>query len=125
VQQAAAKLEAALKEAPAELPENLLIETEQKLMAVLDPIRAMMSDGADDGSDAPAQLPADLGDQLQQLRDLLDEYDTESGDKIEQILIQVRGTAVHDDLAAIKAQLDQYDFEAAVEKLAPIIEQHA
>jgi CheY-like chemotaxis protein len=125
VQQAAAKLEAALKEAPAELPENLLIETEQKLMAVLDPIKAMMSDGADDGSDAPAQLPADLGDQLQQLRDLLDEYDTESGDKIEQILIQVRGTAVHDDLAAIKAQLDQYDFEAAVEKLAPIIEQHA
>ena len=125
VQQAAAKLEAALKEAPAELPENLLIETEQKLMAVLDPIKAMMSDGADDGSDAPAQLPADLGDQLQQLRDLLDEYDTESGDKIEQILIQVRGTAVHDDLAAIKAQLDQYDFEAAVEKLAPIIEEHA
>jgi PAS domain S-box-containing protein len=125
VQRAAAKLELALKGAPVELPENLLIETEQKLMAVLDPIKAMMSDGADDGPEAPGELPADLGDQLHSLRDLLDEYDTESGDKLDQILSQVRGTEVHDELAAIKTQLDQYDFEAAVEKLAPIIEQHA
>jgi CheY-like chemotaxis protein len=125
VQRAAAKLELALKGAPVELPENLLIETEQKLMAVLDPIKAMMSDGADDGPEAPGELPADLGDQLHSLRDLLDEYDTESGDKLDQILSQVRATEVHDELAAIKTQLDQYDFEAAVEKLAPIIEQHA
>jgi hypothetical protein len=114
-----------LKEAPVELPEDLLVAAEKELTAVLHPIMTMMSDGADADVAAPGELPADLGDQLHSLRDLLDEYDTESGDKLEQILTQVRGTEVHDDLAAIKAQLDQYDFEAAVEKLAPIIEQHA
>jgi CheY-like chemotaxis protein len=125
VQQAAAKLEAALKEAPAELPEDLLLDTEKELNAVLEPIMAIMTAAADGGAEAPGELPADLGDQLQLLRDLLEEYDTESGDKLEQILAQVRGTGVHDDLAALKSQLDQYDFEAAVEKLIPIIESTA
>jgi polar amino acid transport system substrate-binding protein len=124
VHQAAAKLEAALKEAPAELPEDLLAETEKELMAVLEPITAMMSAATDGDGGAPGELPADLADQLQQLRNLLDEYDTESGEKLEHILTQVRGTEVHDDLAALKTQLDQYDFEAAAEKLTPIIEQH-
>ena len=125
VQQAAAKLEAALKEAPAELPEDLLLDTEKELNAVLEPIMAIMTAAADADAGAPGELPADLGDQLQLLRDLLEEYDTESGDKLEQILAQVRGTAMHDDLAALKSQLDQYDFEAAVEKLTPIIERTA
>jgi PAS domain S-box-containing protein len=124
VHQAAAKLEAALKDAPAELPEDLLAETERELMAVLEPITAMVSAATDGDGGAPGELPADLADQLQQLRNLLDEYDTESGDRLEEILAQVRGTDVHDDLAVLKAQLDNYDFEAAAEKLAPIIEQH-
>jgi signal transduction histidine kinase/DNA-binding response OmpR family regulator/HPt (histidine-containing phosphotransfer) domain-containing protein len=125
VHQAAAKLEAALKEAPAELPEDLLAETEKELMAVLEPITAMMSAGAD-GDVAPSgELPADFAVQLQHLRELLDEYDTESGDKLEDILSQVRGTEVHDELAALKTQLDNYDFEAAAEKLGPIIEQYS
>jgi CheY-like chemotaxis protein/HPt (histidine-containing phosphotransfer) domain-containing protein len=125
VQQAAAKLEAALKEASAELPEDLLLDTEKELNAVLEPIMAIMTAAADGDAGPPGELPADLGDQLQLLRDLLEEYDTESGDKLEQILAQVRGTGVHDDLAALKSQLDQYDFEAAVEKLIPIIERTA
>ena len=70
------------------------------------------------------ELPADLGEQLKALNNLLDEYDTEAGDKLDGLLGQLKGTALYDELHKIRLRLDQYDFEGAVESLAPLLKQH-
>ena len=122
VQQAAAKLEAALKESPADLPDELMQQTEAALTAVLEPIRALVTTGDEPEVATTSELPADLKEQLSALRDLLEDYDTEAGDRLDTLLGQVKGTELHIELAAIRARLDQYDFEGAAEKLAPIVE---
>ena len=123
VQKAASELESALKDAPDTLPDTLLAETESRLAAVLQPILEMTAGDAAT-VDEPTKLPADLGRQLQELNTLLDEYDTKAGDKLDEILRQLGHTELHDELAAIKVRLDQYDFEGAVEALTPIIQQY-
>ena len=124
VQQAAAKLEAALKDAPNNLPGDLLAETEEALTAILEPIRSMADAGTGSTAKQPGKLPADLGEQLQKLGNLIDEYDTEAGDELDRILEQVGGTALHDELGAIRSLLEQYDFEGAGAALGPILERH-
>ncbi len=55
---------------------------------------------------------------------MLDEYDTEAGDKLDSLLLKIKGTELHDELSGIRSLLDQYDFEGAAEALAPILERH-
>ena len=121
--EAAAELESALKQATESLPEDLLAQTESALTAVLLPIQALVTDGGKSSS-TPGELPDDLGEQLQTLSELLDEYDTEAGDKLDSLLQMVEGTELHHELNGIRFLLDQYDFEGAAEKLAPLLEQH-
>jgi CheY-like chemotaxis protein len=125
VQQAAAKLESALKEDPDDLPEHLLAEVEAALLSVLEPIHSMLAADTESAGTQPGELPADLGEQLEALNNLLDEYDTEAGDRLDSLLEQLKGTALYDELSNIRLRLDQYDFEGAVEALAPLLEQHA
>jgi HPt (histidine-containing phosphotransfer) domain-containing protein len=120
---AAAELESALKQATESLPEDLLAQAETALTAILLPIQALVPDG-EGGTATPGELPDDLGEQLQALGDLLDEYDTEAGDKLDSLLQKVKGTELHDELIGIRSLLDQYNFEGAAEKLAPLLEQH-
>ncbi len=120
---AATELESALKQATESLPEDLLARTETALTAILLPIQALVTD-REGGSMASGELPDDLGEQLQALRDLLDEYDTEAGDKLDSLLLKIKGTELHDELSGIRSLLDQYDFEGAAEALAPILERH-
>jgi polar amino acid transport system substrate-binding protein len=120
---AAAELESALKQATESLPEDLLAQAETALTAILLPIQALVTDG--EGSSAtPGELPDDLGEQLQALGDLLDEYDTEAGDKLDSLLQKIKGTELHRELNGIRSLLDQYDFEGAAEALYPILERH-
>jgi CheY-like chemotaxis protein/HPt (histidine-containing phosphotransfer) domain-containing protein len=125
VQQAAAKLEAALKDAPKSLSDDLLAEVEAALLSILEPIHSMLA--ADTGSveTQAGELPADLGEQLQGLGNLLAEYDTEAGEELDRILKQVYGTELHNELCALRSLLEQYDFEGAADALAPILEMHS
>jgi PAS domain S-box-containing protein len=125
VQKAAAKLESTLKDGPDKPPEAALTETEAALAAILVPIRSMT--GTDDHSagQPSGELPADLGKQLQALDNLLDEYDTEAGDRLDEILDQVAGTELYNDIRPIRSLLEQYDFEGAAAALRPLLEQHA
>ena len=84
----------------------------------------MAAAGAEAATKQSGKLPADLGEQLQKLGNLLDEYDTEAGDELDRILEQVGGTALHDELAALRSLLEQYDFEGAAAALGPLLEQH-
>ena len=123
IQQAAAKLEAALKEAPGTLPDELLEKAETALAAVLAPIQSLMEDGGS-AAEVKGELPADFSEQLHAIGRLLEDYDTEAGDKLDNLLDQVAGTPVHPELKAIRAMLEKYDFEGAAEALAPILEKH-
>ena len=122
VQRAAAKLETALKDAPDVLPEELLAETETALAAILRPIQAMTAGDAA-STDDNAEPPAELGQRLRELNSLLEEYDTEATDLLDEILGQAKGADVYPTLLEIRGQLDQYNFEGAAKLLAPIIEQ--
>jgi signal transduction histidine kinase/CheY-like chemotaxis protein len=121
--EAAAELESALKQATENLPKDLLAQTESALTAVLLPIQALVTDGGKSSS-TPGELPDDLSEQLQTLSELLDEYDTEAGDKLDSLLQTIEGTELHGELNGIRSLLEQYDFEGAAEKLAPLLEQH-
>ena len=58
------------------------------------------------------------------LSNLLDEYDTEAGDALDSLLEKIKGTELHVELSSLRPMLDQYDFEGAAEKLAPLLQQH-
>jgi CheY-like chemotaxis protein len=125
LEQAAAKLESALKEDPDNLSDSLLAEVEVALLAVLEPIHSMLAADTGSAGTLPGELPTDLGKQLEVLNNLLDEYDTEAEDRLDSLLEQLKGTALYDELNNIRLRLDQYDFEGAVEALEPLLEQHA
>jgi hypothetical protein len=128
LQEAAAKLEATLKKDSQKLPKKLIAAAEQELDRILGLLTDLAS--ADDGGDAGAtgatgDLPADLPEKLRALLDKLDEYDTEAEDLIDEIIGQVKGTAIHDSLLSLRKRVGQYDFEAAAEELKPIIEKYS
>jgi CheY-like chemotaxis protein len=125
LQEAAAKLEAKLKENPKNLPKKIMIAAEQELDRILGLLCDLTS--ADDGGtvDASGGLPADLPEQLRALLDKLDEYDTEAEDLVDEIIEQVKGTEAHDALLSLRKRVGQYDFEGAAEELKPIIEKYS
>ena len=121
---AAAELESALKHATANMPEDLLAKAESALTAILRPIQTLVTD-SEKGSSTSGKLPDDLAAQLQVLSNLLDEYDTEAGDKLDHLLGQLKGTELYQELSRIRSLLDKYDFEGAAEALAPILGHHS
>ncbi len=125
LQEAAAKLEATLKDDPQDLPGKLMEAAEKELNRILGLLSDLTS--SNDGGDAETagDLPADLPEQLQALLDKLDEYDTDAEDLVDEIIGKVRGTELHDDLLSVRKRVGQYDFEGAAEELKPIIEKYS
>jgi two-component system sensor histidine kinase/response regulator len=125
LQEAAAKLEATLKEEPKDLPKNLLAAAGQELERILGLLGELTSANDEGGADGAGSLPEDLPELLQALLAKLDEYDTEAEDLVDEILAQVKGTEIHDALVTLRKRIGQYDFEGAVEELKPIIDKHS
>jgi len=125
LQEAAAELEATLKENPKDLPRKLVAVAEQELDRILTLLTELST--ADDARDekVPGDLPDDLPERLSALLDKLDEYDTESEQLVDEIIDQVKGTEIHDVLLSLRKRIGQYDFEAAAEELKPIIEKYS
>ena len=120
LQESAGKLEAALKRAVEELPEQLLQDAASELHNVLGPLSTMFSVEDSGGDGAVGELPDDFADQLGTLKSLIGGYDAEAGDILEGLMGRVRGTNAFHDLAAVKKCLDGYDFDAAAEALERI-----
>ena len=77
------------------------------------------------GQPEPAEantLPDDLGQQLEALLGLLEDYDSAAEEKLLEILAQVKGSSIENDLVALKRPIGQYDLEVAARALKPIIE---
>ncbi len=100
----------------------MLGETESELRKVLEPLTALFAAGDSAAEPVQGQLPDDYADRLRKLKHLIDEYDTEAGDALDELLERVRGTDEHLELSAVKRLLDGYDFDAAAEALEPLIE---
>ena len=80
------------------------------------------TDGAGpDTADTAGVLPDDLLPRLQELLEKLEEYDSEAEDVLFAILDEVKGSGVHAMLQGVKKHIGQYDMEAAVEELGPIM----
>ena len=125
LQSSAAKLEAELKRAPEVFPDGLLDDAENRLLSILGPLKTMFEMVESGDESTGGKLPADFGDLVRKLQELLDEYDTEAVDTLDQLLASSRGTEVHLAFKTIKKHLDNYDFEAASEALNPVIAEHA
>jgi PAS domain S-box-containing protein len=114
----AASLETALKANVNDSLDDLIATVDTELGAVMDPLRDWMGDAEPDDAEAMSgELPADFAARLETLLELLDEYDTEAGDVLAQVLKAAKGTPSHAALRPMKKLLDNYDFEAAAELL--------
>jgi HPt (histidine-containing phosphotransfer) domain-containing protein len=125
LQEAAAKLEARLKEDTKDLPTKLMAAAEQELDRILGQISDLTSTGDEGDADAQNGLPADLPERMRALLDRLDEYDSEAEDLVNEIIDQVKGTEIHDALLSLRKRVGQYDFEAAAEDLKLIISEYS
>jgi CheY-like chemotaxis protein len=125
LQEAAAKLEATLKNDPKGLPGKLMEAAEEELNRILGLLSDLTSSNDEGDAETAGDLPADLPEQLAALLDKLDEYDTDAEDLVDEIIGKVRGTELHDDLLSLRKRVGQYDFEGAAEELKPIIEKYS
>ncbi len=63
-----------------------------------------------------------MAEQLDTLKDKLDDYDTEAKVLLDQMLIDVRGTDVAAPLTGVSKRVADYDFEGAVTELVELRE---
>jgi CheY-like chemotaxis protein/two-component sensor histidine kinase len=119
LQATAAEIEAELKKDPSMLPSGLSAASEE-LDRIIKLIRAPADVDKASGEVAKS-LPGDLVARLNALMVKLEEYDSEAEDLLFAILDDVQGTPVHAMLQGVKKQIGQYDMEAAVEVLGPLI----
>jgi len=82
LQEAAAKLEATLKNDPKGLPGILMEAAEEELNRILGLLSDLTSSNDEGDTETAGDLPADLPEQLQALLDKLDEYDTDAEDLV-------------------------------------------
>jgi PAS domain S-box-containing protein len=119
VQAAAAALELACKEgAPAESIAPLLAKTLAELAIVLPGLQQVGGGEAAVSPSVPAVPAAELKAQLDKLKALLEDSDTEAGDAVEELVQLAKGTPLATDLKSVAAAIAEYDFDAALEKLA-------
>jgi CheY-like chemotaxis protein len=122
LQSASAKLESALKSGVA--VEELLVEAKVELDRVLETLESNIlkdveptASGSGDG-----KHPSDLSHQLDELKDKLENYDTESEALLDQILAGIQGKEVAVLLAGLRKRLAEFDFEGAVSELVELRE---
>jgi HPt (histidine-containing phosphotransfer) domain-containing protein len=125
LQGSAAELEAALQQKPGELPSLLINQTEEELSRVLAAIGSL-SGGEEPATEAVSgHIPQDIGEQLQDLLDKLEEFDTEAEDVLENILVQVHGTPVTPMLEGLEQRIGQYEFDEAAEQVLEVMKSFA
>jgi len=127
----AAKLEKSLNEQPELLPETLLEQTSAALEQTLTLLRSALnleppSPEGESAAATPAELtnlPADFKDKLESLMEKLEQYDSETDELLDDILMAAAGTAQESALKALSEPIGQYDFEGAAEQLKAILKQ--
>jgi HPt (histidine-containing phosphotransfer) domain-containing protein len=122
LQEASAKLESTLKSGGD--VEELLIGAKAELDQVLESLESnICTDVEPDASGSGnGKLVDDLSDQLDALKDKLENYDTEAEALLDQILAEVRGTDVAAPLTGLSKRVADFDFEGAVNELVELRE---
>jgi signal transduction histidine kinase/DNA-binding response OmpR family regulator/HPt (histidine-containing phosphotransfer) domain-containing protein len=121
LQRSAAELEAALQQSPDELPALLINQNEEELSRVLAAIGSL-SGGEEPATEAVSgHIPHDIGEQLRDLLDKLEDSDTEAEDVLENILVQVHGTPVTPMLEGLEQRIGQYEFDEAAEQVLEVM----
>jgi hypothetical protein len=70
-------------------------------------------------------LPEDFSDQLQELLDKLEQYDSEAADLLESLSEQARNTPVNSTLAGLEQHVGQYEFDEAAEQVRGLLDDFA
>ncbi|NJD34220.1 MAG: response regulator, partial [Betaproteobacteria bacterium] len=120
VQAAAAALEQACREGKAAGEIDALLA---RVLAALDPVIAALQEvGADGTASTPtgaATTPAtELGTELDKLKAMLEDSDSEAGDLLGDLLDKAAGTPLATSLKPVAEAIGDFDFDAALERLA-------
>ena len=119
VQAAAAELESACKDkAPDDRIAALLEKTLAELAPVIEGLQLLEETEAAPAAKAPALPAAELQARLDKLKALLEESDSEAGDLLADLLEKVAGSRLEKALKPVAAAINDFDFDAALEKLA-------
>ncbi|MEH6635935.1 MAG: response regulator [Halioglobus sp.] len=125
LQETATTLEAALSQNPVVLPALLIKQAEEDLSQVLDAIRSLSDEDATVRGNAVGNIPGDIGEQLQQLHNMLEQNDTDAEDVLDSIRMQVHGTPINQMLEVLEQLIGQYEFDQAAEQLEEVIKKIA
>jgi CheY-like chemotaxis protein/HPt (histidine-containing phosphotransfer) domain-containing protein/two-component sensor histidine kinase len=125
LQDSAAELEAALQQQPDELPPLLISQAETELGRVLAAIGSLSGGEEPAPAAAGGHIPDDIGEQLQDLLDKLEDSDTEAEDVLGNILVQVHGTPVTPLLDGLEQRIGQYEFDEAAEQVLAVMKTFA
>jgi signal transduction histidine kinase/CheY-like chemotaxis protein len=125
LQSEAGKLESALKDDPSSVPEGLLDATEAELQRVLELINGMAGGSRKRAATGGGEIPEDIADRLQHLRELLQAYDSSADEALHDMLDQCAGTDLEPELQRMEKPIGNYDFDAAVDLLEPIVQQYS
>ena len=125
LQSMAGELEAALKEDASALPEDLFEATEVELRRVLRAINSLDDSSSKEAGGDSGTIPANIADRLNELRELIEGYDSSADEMLNALLKQTAGTALGRELQRLKKPLAEYDFDAAADLLKPIWEQYS
>ncbi|MEO5343075.1 MAG: response regulator, partial [Gammaproteobacteria bacterium SHHR-1] len=98
----------------------------EQMEALLEQIRAELAPLAEKTSEQPQQpqapySDAELDQQLQLLREMVDDYQVESKDKLAEILAHLAAGTLRQNLAQLGPDLEQFEFDQAKECLNRII----
>ena len=120
LQEVAQQLESALKEGEDDGLEALCDQAAQELSRIVGLIEGLQAEPSA-SSGPPGELPADFDQQLEDLLELLEDYDSAAEDKLFTILQQAKGTDAGSSLETLRTSISDYDFETAAEELKAII----
>ena len=120
LQEVAQQLESTLKEGEDDGLEALCTQAGQELSRIVGLIEGLQTKPAA-SSAQPGALPADFDQQLGDLLNLLEGYDSAAEDKLFAILQQAKGTDAGSSLEPLRTSISAYDFETATEELKSII----
>jgi PAS domain S-box-containing protein len=123
VQAAAGELERACKDGQPEQEIDALLQNALDALAVIMPGLERVGAGSTAAvapTKAPAIPDAELKAALEKLKGLLEESDSEAGDVLGDLLERLEGTALGRQLKPVATAIDDFDFDAALEKLAAV-----
>ena len=122
----AAELEGALQDTRSEPDPELLQRMQQELDRVIASIKSAQDDEETPSpSGGNGSLPEDFSDQLQELLDKLEQYDSEAADLLESLSEQARNTPVNRTLEGLGQYVGQYEFDEAADQVRELLDDFA